>query len=67
MGAVHFEVHFDGDLVENHVCDLLQAWLRDHLPRFASGLRVLAYERDPDAVSVDVSRDSALRDVGAGP
>lgn len=59
--AVHFEVHFDGDLAEIDVCDLLQAWLRDHSPRFASGLRVLAYERDPDAIPVDVSHESSLR------
>ena len=59
--GVHFEVHFDGDLAEIDVCDLLQTWLRDHSPRFASGLRVLADERDPGAVTVDVSQDSSLR------
>lgn len=60
MGTISFEVHFDADTAENDVCDRLQEWLRVHSPRFASDLRVLAYERDPGAVSVDVSAESSL-------
>ena len=60
MDAITFEAHFDADLAEADICDRLQDWLRDHSPRFASGLRVLSYERDPDAVFVDVSVEASL-------
>lgn len=54
-------MHFDADIAEGDVCDRLQTWLHDHSPRFSSDLRVLAYERDPDAVPIELIEQSSLK------
>lgn len=55
------ELHFGSDLAACDVMDRLQAFLRDAAARYSSGLRVLRYERDREAVAVDASRDGELR------
>jgi hypothetical protein len=60
MGDLGLEVHFDVDLAEADVCDQLQDWLGRVAPRFASRLRVLAYERDAAAIPVDAANPGSL-------
>lgn len=62
MSYLEFEVHFATDLVSSDVIDALQAALVTISPKFCARLRVLEYERDRDAVSVDALEAGALHD-----
>jgi len=56
-----FELHFAADLAEPGVLDLLQTALVTMVPGFREAVRVLGYERDRSAISVDVQTAGALR------
>jgi hypothetical protein len=56
-----FELHFAADLAESGVLDLLQTALVTTVPGFREAVRVLGYERDRSAISVDVQTAGALR------
>lgn len=55
------ELHFGADLAACDVIDKLQAFLAATAAQFSAGLRVLRYERDRDAITVDVRREGELR------
>lgn len=61
MEDLSFELHFGVDLAESDVVDRLAEVLGDVAPGFASELRVLEYERDRAALSVDVHRPGDLQ------
>jgi hypothetical protein len=56
-----FELHFAADLAEPGVLDLLQTALVTMVPGFREAVRVLGYERDRSAISVDLQTAGALR------
>jgi hypothetical protein len=56
-----FELHFAADLAASDVLDRLQTALATTVPGFREAVRVLGYERDRSAISVDVQTAGALR------
>jgi len=59
--TLQIELHFGADLAACDVMDKVQAFLAATAARYSAGLRVLRYERDRDAIMVDVGRDGELR------
>jgi hypothetical protein len=56
------ELNFGVDLAACDALATLQAFLRAFVPGYCSDLRVLRYERDREAIAVDVSCDGQLRE-----
>jgi hypothetical protein len=59
--TLSLELHFGADLATYDVIDKVQAFLSATAIQYSAGLRVLRYERDRDAIMVDVRRDGELR------
>ncbi len=62
-GVLPIELHFGADLASCDVVDRVQHVVHEMAPKFCADLRVLRFERDREAVAVEVTARGLLREI----